>query len=569
MYGKPAVPKSAPDFFSNRTFLFITIIFLILNVSVVGCARRLLPQNRVRRPLLENLSSKNENSQEGEKDYVQTRADLLFFTKGKVESLQVAANSKRLLVERKFEDNFVDNTEDKESISFVKSFGKEPPDFFEENQNDKIGVELWNIDFSEARQENIYGSNLILTSFGEGRTRFNEEGERLFWIERESGKSLSQNRNSINDSLIIRGNEFAFDENLSDVIRNNTLNEATSRSKNTSADIVTGFAGYDSYGEETVPSFPNVVKTKLLEDQWYNREIALTSTLMDEVKHLKIPNEIRSAQNVFLSSQARWAVCELSEASDSNSLESIDPNWALVLLRERERVVRFPARVKLTFDNTDAETVEGRIVDVLDVSDVGDLVATLVEERLANETTDSFETGLESSRTTSLNSPRYKIVVWDLKVVREVDLSQAKKPLTALEVSQINIPYPISRRYCKFSPNGERFAARVEPRYISIWQSANGRLFMELGEHSGVVRDFNFSPRSSKLIVGVDGTKAQVVLWEIRKGVIYRTLDDVVDGASSIDAVAFAPDESFVYFANDLGEVKRWNIRSQRGSVEE
>ena len=85
---------------------------------------------------------------------------------------------------------------------------------------------------------------------------------------------------------------------------------------------------------------------------------------------------------------------------------------------------------------------------------------------------------------------------------------------------------------------------------------------MELGEHDDVVQDFAFAPHSAKMVVGVGGKKARLSLWEIRKGVVLRTLDDSIDHATSIDAVSFAFDERHVYFANDLGEVRRWDVRA-------
>ncbi|MBP5620775.1 MAG: hypothetical protein J6X44_02040, partial [Thermoguttaceae bacterium] len=250
----------------------------------------------------------------------------------------------------------------------------------------------------------------------------------------------------------------------------------------------------------------------------------------------------------------------------------LESEWSLVLLRDRNRVVKFPSSVKMTFDNSPSyEDVKGKIVDVLDVSDEGDLVATLVEEQFStiqqetpiDLTNPGAPAVLHNASTAITNVPRYKIVIWDLNVARTVDLAKAKKPLTAIEVSQISIPAPIPRKFCKFSPGGERFAARVEPRYITIWQSANGRLSMELGEHDDIVQDFAFAPRTAKMIVGVGGKRAKLSLWEIRKGVVLRTLDDAIDHATSIDAVSFAFDERHVYFANNFGEVKRWDVRAQ------
>ena len=82
-----------------------------------------------------------------------------------------------------------------------------------------------------------------------------------------------------------------------------------------------------------------------------------------------------------------------------------------------------------------------------------------------------------------------------------------------------------------------------------------------LGDHSEIVRCFAFAPGETKMIVGCGGKQAQLTLWEIRKEAIYRTLGDDAYDARAIDAVAFSNDERYVYYANDVGEIKRWNTR--------
>ncbi|MBQ5789959.1 MAG: hypothetical protein IIW01_06690, partial [Thermoguttaceae bacterium] len=122
---------------------------------------------------------------------------------------------------------------------------------------------------------------------------------------------------------------------------------------------------------------------------------------------------------------------------------------------------------------------------------------------------------------------------------------------------------PVSRRFCRFSPNGQIFASRIDPRYITLWQAANGRLLVELGEHRDDVSDFAFSPNGMK-VAAATGLGARVVLWNVRKGAAHRTLRETSEEVASIDAVAFSPDGGSVYFANDLGEIKRWNARAER-----
>lgn len=331
----------------------------------------------------------------------------------------------------------------------------------------------------------------------------------------------------------------------------------------------------------------NVVMTKPLESE---RFILMNSEGVDEansdIKHMKTAVETKNAEVVWISPNSKWLVCNASndhaqgvefnassaekpveesdkdaqvapseakttndEANTGKESPTSDPwsrDWALVPVRDRKRVVRFPETVKMTFDSaTSNEEIQGRVVDVLAVSDAEDLVATLVMEMVENTS----------------QEPRFKIVIWDLNVALTVNLDKAILPLRALEVSQIAIPYPIARRYCKFSPSGKSFAARIDPKYISVWQSTNGRPIVDLGENPGVVQDFEFSPGETRMAVGVGGPSAQVVVWEIRKGIPCLYLDNLPLDVKSIDAVAFSRNERFVYFANDIGEIRRWDIR--------
>ena len=96
-----------------------------------------------------------------------------------------------------------------------------------------------------------------------------------------------------------------------------------------------------------------------------------------------------------------------------------------------------------------------------------------------------------------------------------------------------------------------------EPKYITIWQSANGIRRQELEEQPDVVHDFAFAPHSSKLAVAVGGKHAQLILWEVRRGEKLRELEEIDPSVTSIDAVAFTQDERRVYFANNFGEIKR------------
>lgn len=365
----------------------------------------------------------------------------------------------------------------------------------------------------------------------------------------------------------------------------------------------------------------NVVLTKPLDsDTFIIKSTDESQEEEEDAKHMMTPVEMKNAQHVWISAGSKWMVCdtaneiipdpivvedeetdvadplpEKGEESDAESTETesataesadetatktskeetseksepetpdksedvtvpqTDPwskDWALVPLRDRRRVVRFPETIKMTFDSsTSSEEIVGKVVDVLAISDAEDLVATLVEEVVD-------ESGVE---------PRYKIVIWDLNVALTVDLEKAIIPLRALEVSQIAIPYRVSRKYCKFSPSGKSFAARVDPKYVSVWQSTNGRSVVELGEHSGVVEDFEFSRGETRMVVGTSGPNSQALIWEIRKGVLLRSIDNITRDVRSIDAVTFSPNDRFVYFANNLGEIRRWNLHPKKLSID-
>ena len=371
-------------------------------------------------------------------------------------------------------------------------------------------------------------------------------------------------------------------------------------------EIINPKSDLNSGGSKTQPPFhsvrdvENVLLTKLFDANGLIMSSQALSKNVDlSAKRMKIADETRYADMVRLSPSARWIICEtptvgvspyqliqLSDGGKSRKTpqeteiegeaekesennegsakiaesipEPYDPNWALIPLRDRKRVVRFPETIKMTFDSsTSDEEIFGQIVDVLDVSDQGDLVATLVEEKEKRQKgVDTREMNVGAN-----GSPRNKIVIWDLQVAKTVDFDKAKKPLRAIEVAQIAIPFPIDRRFCKFSPSGKMFAARVEPKCVSIWQSANGRHICELGDHTGVVRCFAFAPGETKIVVGTGSNSARVELWEIRKETLYRSLEDDAYDAKSIDAVAFSNDERYVYYANDVGEIKRWNTR--------
>ena len=559
---------------------------------------------------------------------------------GRVDRMEIAKNSKRILVELR---DFDDCPEDAYS-NFFASGGRRTSDGGEAGTS---CVELWNVEFLEARREAFDAAREDVV----GAATFDENGTRVFWTTREVERNGTfaaspGGASQAADAATTGFSGFAtasarkganFDGGVGGATENKVAQVAATIPAETT-DWATGNAVYLWENSENDgvwrPAARTVLATRAFEKP--DATTALTEGGANATR-LKISEEAKSAEGVWLSPNARWIVGrgavnafepetgengELATAAQDASTAS-GGEWALTLRRDRRRVVRFPESVKMTFsESTSTETIEGRVVDVLAVSPAGDLVATLVEEtapscgaptknsvgevarggeeseigqteRFANVSAtkedDEFEDaeenceeygereeyvdyeGAAESEDAGLPGrvdfiPRFKIVVWDLSVAETVDWEKAKKPLQALEVAQIAVSGPVSRRFCRFSPNGQILATRVDPRYITLWQAANGRLLVELGEHQNDVSDFAFSPNGMK-VAAATGLGTRVVLWNIRKGAAHRALDETAPGVDSIDAVAFSPDGGSVYFANNLGEIKRWNARGERRSA--
>ena len=559
--------------------------------------------------------------------------EVVLTTENRVDKIVLSSDRKRLILETRHEI----------------------PEKSSETQTETLlGVELWNIEFADARPELFSNKDKYLVGTTSGLASFDEKGERLFWLDQEANPNFLQSMSKDLRNSVVRGaaldvarpldasdnwveqsslrplplylpwdeDEEEYEENAfhTDVVNNDHATkeernevdpvnisvqsleinvekdelqpltemfsaveeehgELPNSEGNTSASLENHYLEEEKHteppsstsdihivSEETSDQpYVNVVKTKPLESDTLLLLNPENNDLSEaKVKRLKTSLVTKNAEDVWLSPSSKWLVCHTASETEElpNSYpptstpekqkndesgaecesESISFDWGLVPVRDRRRVVRFPKTIKMTFDSsTSAEEIRGRVIDVLAVSDAEDLVATLVEELSQN--------------------PRYKIVVWDLNVALKVDLEKAKTPLQAIEVSQIALPYPISRKYCKFSPSGKSIAARIDPHYVTVWQSTNGRLIVEIGEHSGVVHDFEFSPSETKMVVGTGDVVGQVFLWEIRKGVAFQILDNFSHNVKSIDAVAFSSNERFVYFANDLGEIRRWDIR--------
>ncbi len=535
---------------------------------------------------------------------------------GRVERMEIAKNSKRILIELRDFDDFAEDA----YADFFASGGRRT-----ETKSASDGVfELWNVEFLEARREafDLNAANAVESA------TFDDSGARVFWTTREierlgafaslsGGGTQDEKRASTAE---FRGFATANVENA----EKRTVGE-TSETRNDGTKIALASAtvsaertswGIGNASRQETSVFEPATRTVLATRAFGGTSASNPDETEDaSATRLKISEAAKGAESVWLSPNARWIVGRVGRNGEMEKIdkirgvsgegerEAIAQNgegltigeWALTLRRDRRRVVRFPNSVKMTFaELTSNETIEGRVVDVLAVSNAGDLVATLVEETpsnrdeaKSNETNGFGEVGEfsevggfdgseESAGEVLANEaefdeqtdfiPRFKIVIWDLSVPETVDWEKAKKPLQALEVAQIAVAGPVSRRFCRFSPNGQIFASRIDPRYVSLWQAANGRLLVELGEHESDVSDFAFSPNGMKAAAAT-GTGKRVLLWNIRKGAAHRTLQETASEVASIDAVAFSSDGGSVFFANDFGEIKRWDARAEGGTT--
>jgi len=500
------------------------LLFAVLTLSSSGCCSRFFPskifgsREKVEEVSLDE-SKKNVEPQEA-------KIETILQIAGRARRIAPSPNSKRVLIERA--PSFNEETSLGQETNALNSTS---------DAEDDLNVELWNLDFSTAEQEEFRANERSLVLQKSNCAAFSLQGDRLFWLGREPEYDESQGTENANSLFGAPSPSFE--------LRNVVLTK-----------------------ELGSPSFPS------------KDESSVESTPKETVvKHLKTDDEIKRASRVRLSPNARWLIYRsLKNGSNAPEQSAKAPNstpedakveflydvptWRLVYVPERKRVVSFPDTVKMTFDaSTSDEKIEGRVVEILDVSDEGDLVATLVEE-LPQETQITEKKEAVSAGSTNW-SPRYKIVIWDLQVARTVDLEKKRGAFCALEVSQIPLKIPVAPRDCHFSTDGKVLAAKVEPRSISVWQTANGRLKGEFWEDDGYIRDFALASNGMRLVAGVGNKEAELILWDVRTCVVQENFR--FPGLKSIDAVTFFNSDADVLFVDSEGAVKRWNVDDALG----
>ncbi len=484
-------------------------------------------------------------------------------------------------------------------------------------------AELWNIEFNEARTEDFGENKSTICSAVTNMAAFSTKGERLFWIEnfqnssnfpeeqvvrgmsqeevvqtfspiieelptpplylpwnvtKESNPVSSDNLSPLHTDKTEDSFKTTMQEtenNGNDPLQTSTNNSSSlgSSSPAESTDSVESSGGsQDSQSNDpnTLPElFTNeghTVSTRLLETNPLQTDYSYQKKLAKTFK-LKIPEEVKNSTEVWLSSDAQWLVCRqpmsnslnpppLNTPSEDSNRDSKEPQsspqengevsqeWLMVPIQETQRVIRFPEPIPLSSDEFPSPPpVEGRIKDILAVSNTEDLVATLVEAKSP----------------TSQSKPIHKIVIWDLHVGKTVDLQKAKKPLKAIELSQISISGSISRQKCKFSASGKLFATINDSTSLSIWQSTNGRQITEIGEHNETITDFDLFPNEMEVAIASVGISPEITIWDIRNGAKLQEFLENTSAPRPISSITI-PCDQIIFFVTDDGEVKRCNL---------
>lgn len=239
------------------------------------------------------------------------------------------------------------------------------------------------------------------------------------------------------------------------------------------------------------------------------------------------PNPERD--RIVLSPHGDWIACRESG------------RWNLIDRNEPKRTVIFGRKGESALVGAPEQSV----ADVLAFSPDGDFAATAMTDE-------------------SLAPAERLIAVWDLKTARSINPDQAKRlPLEAILISTFVVPEINSDELCRFSNDGRMIAVACKERYIGLWQTANGRLLTEFGEHRQPVTALEFSPSNTKLAVGVGESDARIVLWEVRKGRILRSFDDPDPQAQRIESLAFSPDGNLIWYGNERGDIKTWHAQKE------
>lgn len=228
--------------------------------------------------------------------------------------------------------------------------------------------------------------------------------------------------------------------------------------------------------------------------------------------------------------------------------------WHLISRKDLNRKVFFPAIEIAEEEDGSISKKEYLVAEVLAISRNGDLVATLLTP------SDNFSQKDPLDENTPTNRKRI-VVIWDLKVVGSILLNNARFPLEAIKISHFKVEDGIEPRKCEFSSQGDIIAIRSKSRYVGLWETANGKLISELGEHKQRIQALAFAPNNLKLVVATGGERGRLILWDIRKESVHRTYEDPDPACKRITAVAYASDGRSIYYGTDGGDVKVLDLR--------
>ncbi|MDD3586656.1 MAG: hypothetical protein PHQ75_05695 [Thermoguttaceae bacterium] len=260
---------------------------------------------------------------------------------------------------------------------------------------------------------------------------------------------------------------------------------------------------------------------------------------------------------IRLSQDAHWIACL-----------GRDGNWSLIDRDEPKRVVVFP-EIEVEVASESFETKQKKkccVTEILAFSPRNDFVATLVSDMVPNnqqspQTSPPSVSPLPTEPKPEEQGVYRTIVIWDLLVAGTLKLEDAKKlPLEAIKVSTFRAKDGVERRRCAFSSDSTMIAVRSKSKYVGVWQTANGQLFAELGEHEERITSLAISPNNLKLVVGTGQTKGRLVQWDIRKETIDRIYEDPDPEVTKITAVTFSPDGYTILFGTDTGVIKSWQV---------
>ncbi len=154
----------------------ILVVFSFCTILLIGCHS--YPKDGEHRvTVITNVQSFEKNKQE----YPDT--ELVLTVDNRVDKIVLSSNRKRLILETRREIQ-----------------GKEKS--AETQSGTTLDVELWNIEFADARQELFSQNDKYLVGTTSGLAAFDEKGERLFWLDQEANPFFLQ---SMQKDSVVRG----------------------------------------------------------------------------------------------------------------------------------------------------------------------------------------------------------------------------------------------------------------------------------------------------------------------------------------------------------------------------